>query len=72
VHGPIWGSGGLISRLSRTVPMCEDHARILAKVLPRLGSGNADIVRASQFQHAVEDMHSHVDFGLPTFVYTRA
>ena len=38
--------------------------------LPRLRSGNADIARASKLQHAVEDMHGHVDFRRPTFVHT--
>jgi hypothetical protein len=37
---------------------------------PRFGSGDADIARASQRQHAVEDMDRDVDFSHPTFVYT--
>ena len=35
-----------------------------------LESDDADIVRASQIQHAVEDIDRHVDFSHPTFVYT--
>ena len=35
-----------------------------------LGSDNADIARASEFQHAVQDIERHVDFSDPTFVYT--
>ena len=35
-----------------------------------LGSDDADIVRASELQHAIEDIDRHVDFGHPTFVYT--
>jgi hypothetical protein len=38
----------------------------------RLGSDDADIVRASQHQHAVEDMDRHLDFSRSTFVHTRA
>jgi len=45
-------------------------------ILPRLRdcpeSVDADIVRASQLQHAVEDMDGHVHFSCPTFVHTRA
>ena len=40
--------------------------------LPRLGSGNADIARASKLQHAVEDVNGDIDFRRPTFVHTRA
>jgi hypothetical protein len=35
-----------------------------------LGSRDTNIIRAAQFQHAVEDMDRHIDFGHPTFVYT--
>jgi hypothetical protein len=34
------------------------------------GSDDADVIRASQLQHAVEDMHSYVNFSHPTFVST--
>jgi len=37
---------------------------------PSLGSDDADIVRASELQHAIEDIDRHVDFSHPTFVYT--
>jgi site-specific recombinase XerC len=33
-------------------------------------SDNADVVRASQLQHTVEDINRHVDLSHPTFVYT--
>src|SRR4051812_3546873 len=35
---------------------------------PRLGSSNADIVRASELQHAVERMDGDVHLGRPTLV----
>lgn len=35
-----------------------------------LWSGNADMIGASQVQHAVEGMHSRLDFSRRTFVYT--
>jgi Transposase len=34
------------------------------------GSDDADIVRASQLQHTVEEINRHIDFRHPTFVYT--
>jgi hypothetical protein len=37
---------------------------------PALGSGDTDIIRASQIQHPVEDMNRHVNLGRPTRVYT--
>ncbi len=37
---------------------------------PFLGSDDADIVRAAQLQHTVEDINRHADFSRPTFVYT--
>ena len=37
---------------------------------PRLGSDDAYIFRASELQHAVEGMNTHLHFGHPTFVYT--
>ena len=44
----------------------------MEQALPRLGSSDTDIARASELQHAVEDMHGHVDLRRPTFVPTRA
>jgi hypothetical protein len=35
-----------------------------------VGSDDAHIARASQLQHAIEDMNRHADFSHPTFVYT--
>src|SRR5215212_10319127 len=51
---------------------CMDQICSRSDPHPRSRSGNADIVQASQLQHAVEDMHSYVDFGRTTFVHTRA
>ena len=34
--------------------------------------GDADIIRASEFQHAVEDMDRHVHLGGPTLIGVRA
>src|SRR3954465_5619840 len=36
-----------------------------------LWSGDADIARASQLQHAVEDMNRHLDFSRPTLIQAR-
>src|SRR3712207_3815510 len=47
---------------------CTDQVRSRSDPHPRSGSGNADIARASQLQHAVEDMRSYIDFGRTTFV----
>jgi hypothetical protein len=37
---------------------------------PLLESDDADIVRVSELQHAIEDIDRHVDFGHPTFICT--
>src|SRR5271165_5447675 len=39
---------------------------------PDPGSVDADIARASQLQHAIEDIDGHVHFSCPTFVHTGA
>src|ERR671932_168280 len=39
---------------------------------PRSRSGKADVVRASQLQHAVEDIYSYVNLSRTMFVQTRA
>src|SRR5215218_8178901 len=39
---------------------------------PRSGSGDADIVRASQLQHAVEHVDCHVHLSCPTLLRVRA
>jgi hypothetical protein len=49
---------------------CRDQRYARNAPNPRLGSDDADIVRASQRQDAVEDMDRHADFSHPTFVYT--
>src|SRR3954471_14172372 len=40
--------------------------------LPRPGSGDADGLRASQLQHAVQDLDRHVHLSRPTLIRTRA
>ena len=55
----------------KTVPAwCTDQEYVRNDPCPRFGSDGADIARASQLQHTVEDMNSRVDFGRPTFVST--
>ena len=49
---------------------CTDQEYVRNDPCPRFGSDGADIARASQLQHTVEDMNSRVDFGRPTFVST--
>src|SRR4051812_19494539 len=39
---------------------------------PCLGSGDADVGRASQLQHAVQDLDRHVHLSRPTLIRTRA
>ena len=38
--------------------------------LTRRAVFDADIVRASQLPHTVEEINCHIDFSHPTFVYT--
>src|SRR5208282_411013 len=45
---------------------CMDQRCVRNDPNPCLGSDDADIARASQLQHAVEDMDRHVHFGHPT------
>src|SRR4051794_38934075 len=40
--------------------------------LPRPGSSGADVIRASERQHAVEDLDRHVHLGGPTLIGVRA
>src|SRR3954466_11589493 len=40
--------------------------------LPRPGSSGADVIRASQLQHAVQDLDRHVHLSRPTLIRTRA
>ena len=53
MHSPIRGDGGPVRRLSRAVPMCEDHTRILAMVQEGWNISDADIARISPllFKH---------------------
>src|SRR4051794_24852608 len=39
---------------------------------PVLGSCDADVIRASQLQHAVQDLDRHVHLSRPTLIRTRA
>jgi hypothetical protein len=45
---------------------CIDQECVRNDPNPRLGSDDADIARASQLLHAVEDMDRDVDFSHPT------
>jgi hypothetical protein len=47
---------------------CRDQGCVRNGPCPRFGSDGADIARASQLQHTVEDINRHVDFGRPTLV----
>src|SRR4051812_24650825 len=40
--------------------------------LPCPGSSGADVIRASQLQHAVQDLDRHVHLSRPTLIRTRA
>src|SRR4051812_20719036 len=40
--------------------------------LPRPGSSGADVLRASELQHAVQDLDRHVHLSRPTLVRARA
>jgi hypothetical protein len=50
--------------VSRQRAWCMDQRRVCNDSTPRLSSDDADIVRASQFRHAVADINRHVDFSL--------
>jgi hypothetical protein len=54
----------------QTAAWCRDQRCVRNDPNPRLGSDDAGIARASQIQHAVEDVDRHVDFSHPTFVPT--
>jgi hypothetical protein len=49
---------------------CRDQRSVRNDPNPRLGSSDAYIARASEFQHTVEDMGSQFHFSRPTLVYT--
>jgi hypothetical protein len=49
---------------------CRDQRNVCNDPNPRVGSDDADIVRASQVQHTVEGIDAYLNFGYPTFVYT--
>jgi len=57
-------------RLRYQLAWCTDQRCVRNDPNPCLGSDDADIARASQLQHAVEDMDRHVHFSHPTFVHT--
>src|SRR4051812_6299228 len=58
--------------LSYEGPCCTDQGWGRNDPDPVLGSGDADGLRASQLQHAVQDMDRYVHLGGPTLVRTRA
>src|SRR3954471_12152229 len=53
-------------------PCCTDHGWGRNDPYPVLGSCDADVGRASQLQHAVQDLDRHVHLRLPTLVCVRA
>ena len=58
-----------------TVPNLQRGARIMGAVAltpTRSGSGEADIARASQVQHTIEDVGGDVHLGRPTLLRMRA
>jgi len=57
-------------KLRRKPAWCRDQRCVCNDPNPRSGSDDADIARASEHQHAVEDIDRHVDFSHPTFVDT--
>src|SRR3954464_10050506 len=78
-------SGPVADRPNWTLPRLADEIETRAGVtvlhgsgsrahrpLPRPGSGDADGLRASQLQHAVQDLDRHVHLSRPTLIRTRA
>ena len=63
-------SASLVERGAVPAAWCMDQRCQRNGPNPFLGSDDADIVRAAQLQHTVEDINRHVDFSRPTFVYT--
>src|SRR4051812_21937031 len=53
-------------------PCCTDHGWGRNDPYPVLGSCDADVGRASQLQHAVQDLDRHVHLRRPTLVCVRA
>jgi hypothetical protein len=56
-------------------PVRQRGARIMGAVAltpTRSGSGEADIARASQVQHTIEDVGGDVHLGRPTLIRMRA
>src|SRR4051794_8985125 len=53
-------------------PWCMDRRRGRDNPRPRPGSGDADVIRASQLQHAVERLGGDCHLGRPTLVRARA
>src|SRR3954451_20040649 len=53
-------------------PCCTDQGCERNAPSPVLGSCDADGLRASQVQHAVQDLDRHVHLSRPTLVRTRA
>ena len=66
--GPPLGGGMVLGKGQRGARI--GHVDAVAQ--PRPGSSDADIVRASQLQHAVEHMDGNVHLGRPTLVRVRA
>src|SRR3954470_23747794 len=60
------------SRNPRRSAWCTDQGCGRTDPLTPSGSGEADVARASQFQHAVEGMDGDVQLGRPTLIRMRA
>ena len=76
-HSGPWAEHDLLGRQKRievqfqlASAWCMDQGCRRTNPDPALGSGDTDIAWASQIQHPVEDMDSHVNLGRPTLVFT--
>src|SRR3954447_24591266 len=67
-----WPSAPKIWKMSRPRPWCTDQGCGRNDPYPVLGSCDAGGLRASQLQHAVQDLDRHVHLSRPTLIRTRA
>src|SRR3954468_16377223 len=63
---------GLATRRRSRVTVLHGSGSLAHWPLPRPGSSGADVIRASELQHAVQDLDRHVHLSRPTLVRTRA
>jgi hypothetical protein len=64
--------GGVLTILSPCMALLHGSMGGSRNPQPRLGSSDADGVRASQLQHPVQDMNGDADLGRPTLILARA